>query len=107
MMTLLVGVVQTPTATRRRAPLLKPSASAKWPPNAAHSRSSTLWETALLLALDNCEHLIKLSAQLAVELLSHCPHLQILATSREPLNIPGEILWQTPALSLPDLQQLP
>ncbi|HQY91945.1 hypothetical protein [Caldilinea sp.] len=66
-----------------------------------------LGDKTLLLVLDNCEHLIKPSAQLAVELLSHCPNLQILAISREPLNIPGEILWQTPALSLPDLQQLP
>ncbi|MBE2239199.1 MAG: tetratricopeptide repeat protein [Caldilineaceae bacterium] len=68
---------------------------------------NALKDKTLLLVLDNCEHLIKPSAQLAVELLSHCPNLQILTTSREPLNISGEILWQTPALSLPDLQQLP
>lgn len=60
----------------------------------------------LLLVLDNCEHLIEPVAQLAATLLSHCPDLQILTTSREPLNIPGEMLWHMPTLSLPDPQHL-
>ncbi|WP_425831332.1 BTAD domain-containing putative transcriptional regulator [Streptomyces fractus] len=44
----------------------------------------------LLLILDNCEHVIGAAAQLAETLLTRCPSLTILATSREPLGIPGE-----------------
>ncbi|MFD5768091.1 ATP-binding protein, partial [Streptomyces sp. NPDC127049] len=44
----------------------------------------------LLLVLDNCEHVIDAAAALAETLLAHCPGLRILATSREPLNVPGE-----------------
>ncbi|MET9934042.1 MULTISPECIES: BTAD domain-containing putative transcriptional regulator [unclassified Streptomyces] len=44
----------------------------------------------LLLVLDNCEHVIDAAAALAETLLTHCPRLRILATSREPLGVPGE-----------------
>ncbi|PIM70395.1 AfsR family transcriptional regulator [Streptomyces sp. JV178] len=44
----------------------------------------------LLLILDNCEHVIEAAADLAETLLTHCPGLTILATSREPLGVPGE-----------------
>ncbi|MEV6331388.1 BTAD domain-containing putative transcriptional regulator [Streptomyces sp. NPDC051909] len=44
----------------------------------------------LLLVLDNCEHVIDGAAALAETLLTHCPELRILATSREPLGVPGE-----------------
>ncbi|MBM7173773.1 AfsR/SARP family transcriptional regulator, partial [Streptomyces sp. G44] len=44
----------------------------------------------LLLILDNCEHVIDAAAGLAETLLTHCPGLTILATSREPLGVPGE-----------------
>lgn len=57
----------------------------------------------LLLLLDNCEHLIEPVAHLAEALLSHCPNLTVLATSREPLRIPGEVTWRVPSLSLPGL----
>ncbi|GKQ40338.1 BTAD domain-containing putative transcriptional regulator [Streptomyces sp. A012304] len=43
-----------------------------------------------LLILDNCEHLIGAAATLAETLLTRCPGLTILATSREPLGVPGE-----------------
>ncbi|MFH8514214.1 ATP-binding protein [Streptomyces gelaticus] len=43
-----------------------------------------------LLILDNCEHVIEAAATLAETLLVHCPQLRILATSREPLGVPGE-----------------
>jgi predicted ATPase/DNA-binding CsgD family transcriptional regulator len=55
----------------------------------------------LLLVLDNCEHLIEACAQVSQTLLSSCPLMQILATSRESLQIPGEISWQVLPLSLP------
>ncbi|MER5363630.1 BTAD domain-containing putative transcriptional regulator [Streptomyces sp. NPDC002722] len=44
----------------------------------------------VLLILDNCEHVIDAAAALAETLLTHCPGLRILATSREPLGVPGE-----------------
>ena len=56
----------------------------------------------LLLVLDNCEHLLPACADLAVALLRACPQVRILATSREGLGVPGEILWRVPSLSLPE-----
>ncbi|MFB7605588.1 ATP-binding protein [Streptomyces gardneri] len=44
----------------------------------------------LLLVLDNCEHVIGAAAALAETLLTRCPQLRVLATSREPLGVPGE-----------------
>jgi predicted ATPase/transcriptional regulator with XRE-family HTH domain len=55
----------------------------------------------LLLVLDNCEHLIEDIAPLVADLLKNCPHLRILATSREALRIPGERLFIVPALEMP------
>jgi predicted ATPase/transcriptional regulator with XRE-family HTH domain len=60
----------------------------------------------LLLVLDNCEHLIAACAELVASLLRACPHLQVLATSREPLATEGEIVWRVPPLDLPDPRQL-
>jgi predicted ATPase/DNA-binding SARP family transcriptional activator len=56
-----------------------------------------------LLLLDNCEHLVESVAHLVQALLGHCPALTVLATSREPLRIPGEVTWRVPSLSLPKL----
>ena len=61
----------------------------------------------LLVVLDNCEHLVKACAELAHDLLSSCDQLRILATSREPLKVAGEITWLVPGLELPDLTTLP
>jgi predicted ATPase len=55
-----------------------------------------------LLVLDNCEHLLDACADLVDELLSRCPKLSILATSREALAVYGERTWRVPSLSLPD-----
>jgi class 3 adenylate cyclase len=55
----------------------------------------------LLLVLDNCEHLASSCAALVDTLSRFCPHLRILATSREPLGVRGEVVWQVPPLSLP------
>ncbi|MGW0707999.1 AfsR/SARP family transcriptional regulator [Streptomyces sp. NPDC002643] len=44
----------------------------------------------MLLVLDNCEHVITAAAHLVERLLQHCPGLTVLATSREPLGVPGE-----------------
>ncbi len=56
----------------------------------------------MLMVLDNCEHLLDACGTLVVELLAACPHLTILATSREPLGVPGELSWRVPSLSLND-----
>lgn len=55
----------------------------------------------LLLVLDNCEHLIDATAQLAEHIVRSCPHATILATSREPLAVAGEQVWPVPPLPLP------
>ncbi|MGW2816783.1 AfsR/SARP family transcriptional regulator [Streptomyces sp. NPDC001415] len=54
-----------------------------------------------LLVLDNCEHVIDAAAHLAETLLTRCPRLRILATSREPLGVPGEAV--RPVEPLPPL----
>ena len=55
----------------------------------------------LLLVLDNCEHLIGACAELTERLLRACPRVRILATSREPLGVPGEVTWRVPSLPFP------
>lgn len=62
----------------------------------------SLRERALLLILDNCEHLLGACAQIAATLLQNCPNLKIIATSRETLNLPGEAIYSIPSLSLPE-----
>ena len=62
---------------------------------------------ALLLILDNCEHLIMEAAIVAGGLLSGCPRLRILATSREPLRIAGEYTYRLPSLSVPTPETTP
>ena len=66
-----------------------------------------LAERRLLLVLDNCEHLLDACARLAAAVLRACPDVVVLATSREPLRVGGEVTWRTPSLALPDLQHLP
>ena len=61
----------------------------------------------LMLVVDNCEHLIAPCAELAERLLRACPGLRILATSREPLRVPGEVTWRVPSLALPDIASGP
>lgn len=56
----------------------------------------------MLIILDNCEHLIDECANLAKKLMSSCPDLRIIATSREALNCSGEQTYRLPSLSIPD-----
>jgi predicted ATPase/class 3 adenylate cyclase/DNA-binding CsgD family transcriptional regulator len=56
----------------------------------------------MLLVLDNCEHLLEASAALVTDMLAGCSNVTILATSREPLLVPGEVNWGVPSLSLSD-----
>ncbi len=60
-----------------------------------------LGEKTTLLILDNCEHVLEACVQSVVTLLTKCPNLRILATSREVLNVTGESVYQMPSLSMP------
>jgi predicted ATPase/class 3 adenylate cyclase/DNA-binding CsgD family transcriptional regulator len=54
----------------------------------------------MLLVLDNCEHLLEASATLVTDMLEACSRVTVLATSREPLLVSGEVNWGVPSLSL-------
>jgi len=55
-----------------------------------------------LIVLDNCEHLVESAAEVAAQLLAAGPVLRLVATSREPLGVGGEVTWAVPPLSDPD-----
>jgi predicted ATPase/DNA-binding SARP family transcriptional activator len=75
--------------------------------NAEVALARQLADRRLLLVLDNCEHLLDACARLTAEVLRGCPGVIVLATSREPLRVGGEVTWRTPSLALPDLRALP
>jgi predicted ATPase/class 3 adenylate cyclase/DNA-binding CsgD family transcriptional regulator len=54
-----------------------------------------------LVVLDNCEHVIGGCAQFVAELLAASSGISVLATSREPLSVPGEVTWRVPSLAAP------
>ena len=56
----------------------------------------------LLLVLDNCEHLLSAAAALCEALLRAAPDVTILATTREPLRVGGEVVFRVPSLAIPD-----
>ena len=64
----------------------------------ADTLADHLRERRSLLVLDNCEHVVDVVAELTVELLKECEGLKVLATSREPLRVPGEVTWRVPPL---------
>src|SRR5215218_11517610 len=68
---------------------------------------NTLADKEMLLVLDNCEHLVEAAAQLVDALLASCPRLWVLATSREPLDVDTESLWEVHPLSVPGQQEQP
>lgn len=96
---------------------IRPSQMSPAASQVAEDRLSTLGalveqleNSRMLVVLDNCEHLISDVAEVSERLLRSCPYLRILATSREPLTVPGEARWKIPPLSLPlmsdgDLQE--
>ena len=61
---------------------------------------ASLTEEPVLLVFDNCEHVLEAAASLVAELLADVS-LTVMATSREPLGIPGEVRWPVPALAVP------
>ncbi len=85
---------------RRGSGLLDPVA----PPGERDVRTrllDTLVDSRALILFDNCEHLIAASAELADLILTRCPGVRILATSREALGISGEELFAVPPLGMP------
>jgi tetratricopeptide (TPR) repeat protein len=58
--------------------------------------TDALRDMELLLVLDNCEHVVGEAARLVDALLGSCPRLRVLATSREPLYVSGEVNWAVP-----------
>ncbi|MBB5168365.1 LuxR C-terminal-related transcriptional regulator [Mycobacterium sp. AZCC_0083] len=56
----------------------------------------------MLIVLDNCEHLLDACAALVVGLQGGCPAVTLVATSREPIGVAGEVSWRVPSLSLAD-----
>jgi non-specific serine/threonine protein kinase len=63
--------------------------------------SDALHTQEALIVLDNCEHVLTGSAELVQELLKGCTQLKIVVTSREPLGILGEVVWQVVPLAVP------
>src|SRR5258706_9746271 len=55
----------------------------------------------MLLVVDNCEHLTEATAMVVARVLAACPRLVVLATSRERLNLDGEVVWRLSPLALP------
>ena len=76
-----------------------------------HDQQSAEWSIAtlidylaprrLLLVVDNCEHVLDACAVLVGTVLRSCPHVRILATSRQALSVAGEVRFAVPPLSLP------
>jgi predicted ATPase/DNA-binding SARP family transcriptional activator len=58
----------------------------------------------MVVLLDNCEHLLEACSEFAIALVERCAGVAVLATSREPLRLPGEVVWRVPSLELPDLR---
>jgi predicted ATPase/DNA-binding CsgD family transcriptional regulator/uncharacterized protein HemY len=63
---------------------------------------SALRRRRLLLVLDSCEHLLPSCARTVETLLAECAQVRVLATSREPLGLKGERVWQVPPLPVPE-----
>ena len=68
--------------------------------------TEALSPASLLLVLDNCEHVLDASAALSSHLLSTCPHLRVLTTSRQALGVPGEQVYAVPSLRLPPQERI-
>jgi predicted ATPase/DNA-binding CsgD family transcriptional regulator len=68
----------------------------------AHSIAHALKRKHALIILDNCEHVLDAVAELVDEILHSCPNIRILATSRQPLGIIGEVVLRVRSLAVPD-----
>lgn len=66
----------------------------------AETLAEALAPRTMLLVLDTCEHFVADCAELVEWLLASCPGLRVIATSREPLRVRGEVIWRVPPLGL-------
>ena len=64
------------------------------------SLAASIGDHQLVLILDNCEQVIAACADVVLRLLQRCPGVSVLATSREPLGVPGEVVYPVPPLSI-------
>ena len=72
----------------------------------AHALASAIGQLELLLVLDNCEHVVSGAVAVASAIVQHCPRVTILATSRQPLDIEGEMTYRLPSLPLASAMEL-
>ncbi|MFI7425081.1 BTAD domain-containing putative transcriptional regulator [Nonomuraea sp. NPDC049684] len=92
------GAVLDALGLRDDGPGYRPPEAAK---DVVEQVAEALGERPALVVLDNCEHVVAAAAVLVERLLDECPELRVLATSREPLNVPGERLLPLPPLEPP------
>ena len=96
------GSISRGRPTRRRWPrqcASRPGRSSTLPGGSLRSLATQLRLHRALICLDNCEHLLEAVAELAETVIRSCPEVSILATSREPLGVPGERVWRLPTLA--------
>lgn len=101
----LEALTQQANLLSELAVLLNPSGDLKG--SSRHVINQRLGKGPALLILDNCEHLIESASEFAEELLRSCGKLQVLATSRKVLGLPGETAWPVPPLGYPMTASLP
>lgn len=75
-------------------------------PRSRQTLAEVIGARRVLVVLDNCEHVLEACASLVEPLLRACPHLHLLATSRVPLGLIGEVVLRVPPLDVPDLDAL-
>jgi predicted ATPase/DNA-binding SARP family transcriptional activator len=85
-------------------PVVAAAIGANLPPDGDPADALCRWigDREVLLVLDTCEYVVTPVEELATALLARCPGLRVLATSRRPLGVAGELTWPVPPLSLPD-----
>ena len=100
-----LSVVSDPSAVLPAMAAATPVAGQ--PPSLFEAMAGRLgWATGVVV-LDNCEHVRAACAEVAEALLGACGRLRVLATTRERLGAPGEVVWRIPPLTLPDAPALP
>jgi len=95
----LAPVTGSGTVARQVADVLRISDEADVP--LMSSLVERLRDQSVLLVLDNCEHLIDQCAELIDEVTRQCGGVQVLATSRQILDVAGEVMWRLPSMTLP------
>ncbi len=102
----LVELAPLPAGDPRVADRVLDALGLQEPPGAAVPAADRLCAALrhgrVLLVLDNCEHVVDAVATLVARLLRDAPAVTVLATSREPLGLTGELLWEVPPLALPE-----